>query len=703
MRRLGWILLVVVAALIAAWRVNESIGDASQSVEPTARIERNVLVESPTDLAQAVVAEPVAARSEAAKPFDVASRSMPRTTDLRGTVVDTHGMPLDAVEVRIGDAPALTTDASGRFALDGAKLVEAIVARKTGWIQVNAAGVGEGRAWDPADVRIVMAQLASLHITLSDRSGRPVEGVYIGVHLSGAEPHGHGSGRRVWGSPSTLVQDAKTDARGVAVLTGIPAQQRLRVRATRRLDHGPGLSLELEGLDASGRLVSAHDAVTPLVLEPGEERTVGVELGLYVRLSGVVQASSGAPAGGAHVTLRELEPPEDRWPPLSETVSCDEDGRFVLGALFEELPTRLQLSAASSELDGGWPSRAIALCQSPQEIARLFFDVPANGELVDDVVIELETAPAITGTVVDEKSALVGDAIVRLHPLGDALAPDGSLWTGRVRYAHAIDGAFCLPVVPPGSYDLEITAPNRGTVWLRGVEAGTRDLVITAPSGAAARVEVNVTSDFELEQVILLVGRLQPRSTELDAPTLPLAATYSEPSGWPEAALGLWYGASNSTSKLGEMRFSSWPMKGTTYMANLAEGLYWIGAKARGAQFNAYRMGTGLVHIGPGTHQITLHLQPAARLRGRVKAAARDRTLHLALATMQGELVALDVREEEMQTTVPLGAQGAFDLGSVPAVPLELRLGTREELTNGRASFRQSIHLEPGENAEIEL
>src|SRR5690606_18797631 len=82
MRRIGWILVVLVAAVLVVWRASDSIGDAGVAPVPVpaASIERSAQVEPFADSAQNAPADPLATRAEAAEPSagNITSKSSSR-------------------------------------------------------------------------------------------------------------------------------------------------------------------------------------------------------------------------------------------------------------------------------------------------------------------------------------------------------------------------------------------------------------------------------------------------------------------------------------------------------------------------------------------------------------------------------------------------------------------------------------------------
>ena len=264
--------------------------------------------------------------------------------------------------------------------------------------------------------------------------------------------------------------------------------------------------------------------------------------------------------------------------------------------------------------------------------------------------------------------------------------------------------------MPPGLYDVEASSSEHGIVWARSITAPAEDVVVQLGEPRLATVHIEVTCPEPLKQLIVLQARLQPNpGVADDTPRLAASTEVTGPFGWPDAALGLWYGAQGYSGPLGTAMFGSWLIKGSTTTRQLAPGLVWLGAKGRterGAL--CFPSGTGLVRIEEGEHVVRIALALAGSVRGRITGAPRDTLLAVALATDDGRLVPLDGRRGELEAIVDVGAGGAFFVGLVPAGELELRVGHPSELLRsdgspGGALVRRRIEVVPTETLELEI
>jgi hypothetical protein len=179
-----------------------------------------------------------------------------------------------------------------------------------------------------------------------------------------------------------------------------------------------------EALSASGNTVLKATQV--IELENGEQRS-GVDFVLPERhrIQGVVVDPNGDPVLGAIVDVaKSLRDPQ-------QGSFTDREGRFAV----EDLPKDVFTVLASH------PDFPVARADH----------VPVD----TDVRLQFRRASAISGTAIDGSGARVADYAVRLRarsssPVDDLLqrSPFGSL------QARAVNGAFQLANVPPGTYEL---------------------------------------------------------------------------------------------------------------------------------------------------------------------------------------------------------------------------------------------------------
>lgn len=168
--------------------------------------------------------------------------------------------------------------------------------------------------------------------------------------------------------------------------------------------------------------------------------------------------------------------------------------------------------------------------------------------------------------------------------------------------------------------------------------------------------------------------------------------------------LGLWYGESGRTDKRGKMSFDLTSAKQFPHTLELDEGLGWIGVKAKTADGDyTFPVGTGLVRLNAGEHELTFHQSPGSRVEGRVLGVPPNAGLFVAIATPEGDLLPLDVRRDELREMTELGAPGTFAFSLVPEGDRELRVGTRQELAAGRWRLREPFEARRGAPVRLEV
>ena len=295
-----------------------------------------------------------------------------------------------------------------------------------------------------------------------------------------------------------------------------------------------------------------------------------------------------------------------------------------------------------------------------------------------------------------------------IHPadsrlLAQQLPTGAPVWT-RVWTPASGAGRFRFLGLVPGKYDLEFSATGRARVWKRGVEAGEEGLLVTLDDPRPVTVRVDVESEVELKQVIVLRGRLRPHPGFSEHVPRLRSGTYEEPSGWPRTWFGLVYGEGGQTDDRGDLRYQLWPTDELPLTLELDEGFGWIGVKGTTVGgVDTFPVGTGLVELTEGTYELTFHQVPGCRVEGRVQGITPDAELFVAIASSKGSLLTLDVRRGERSAMSELGAQGTFAFRMVPEGVHELRVGSKEELLAGRGRLRQSFEARAGDPVRLEV
>lgn len=614
---------------------------------------------------------------------------------LRGIVTTPDETPLAGARVTVVDTQEHETlsDENGRFEFVGLERPGGLIVEFEDWMQIAAPEPKRAEDGGFTFLHVVMTPLASLELVALDAQELPVAGWNTRVDISPAEPHGlQESGYREYQPPR---QSRTTDAHGVALYEKLAANCRLLVLVDRAYEWV-----------ADDELTERRTGAVPIVLEAGERRRLVVRLGTHVSLEGVVREASGDPSPRARVVVYALDQ-LDRGRRLQvDSQRADEEGRFRI-ATVTSAPTSRVLIVAQSTIGEVPPKGMFGGTKHPDPLCIDSLEIPLDAAGHHAPPLELTVSPllAIAGTLRDTSGAGVHGSVC-LVPHAESPLVDRLISGTPLTRESTFDGRFRFTGVPPGRYDVVATDRGRETVRIDEVEAGTEDLILTFPDGVPARVEVIVDCDDTLEQVVILCSRLEPLpGVGDDAPHLPRAADLHDPFGWPEPALGLWYGSQSYYGPLGAANFSSGPLQASdTKTLELNEGLYWIGAKARtvnGAL--CFPIGTGLVRVTRGEYRLRFHLTPSTTVRGIVRGAKVEDALCIALTTSDGRLIAMDVRREDMHDLTDLSAAGRFTLHQVPTGHYELRVGTAEELRTGRARLRHAIELVEGEEHEVEL
>lgn len=621
----------------------------------------------------------------------------PQSIELRlqGIVTTPDDAPLAGVRVTVVDVQEHQTfsDEHGRFEFVGLERPGEPTVEFEDWMQIASPEPKLAKDGEFEFLHVVMAPVAALELVVLDAQGLPVADWNTWIDISPAEPHGRqDSGYRDYQPPR---KSRTTDVRGVALYETLAAACRLLIEVDRGYEWVAG-----------DELTERRAGAVPIVLEAGERRRLVVRVGTRVSLEGVVYEANGDPSPRARVSVHALDR-LDRGRRLQvDSQRSDEHGRFRISTV-SSAPTARVLVVAQSTIGEVPPKGMFGGTKHPDPLCvdSLEVSLDATGSAPGPLELTVSPLLAIAGTLLDS-SGMGVQGSVTLVPHAETPLIDRLVSGTLLSRSSTHDGRFRFTGVPPGRYDVLATDRGRETVRVEDVEAGTTDLMLIFPDGIPARVEVTVGCDEALEQVVVLCSRLEPLpGVGDDAPHLPRAAEYRDPFGWPEPALGLWYGSQGYYGPLGSVNFNSGPLQATdTKSLELSEGLYWIGAKGRTASGTlCFPIGTGLVRVTRGDHHLRFHLTPATTVEGIVHGARIEDALCIAVTTSDGRLIALDMRREDMHDITDLSAGGRFVLRQVPTGRYELRVGTADELRAGRARLQHAIELVAGESHRVEL
>jgi len=295
------------------------------------------------------------------------------------------------------------------------------------------------------------------------------------------------SGRPVSGAAVLLLRqdgtalEAETDSEGRAVFAGLrPGAYSVRVEKPEYID--------LMDLPGRGR---------PIVISAANE-PIAVALTHTAVISGQVLDSQGAPVQGAKVIaiVRRSVNGQSRFTPFGEAAHTDDRGSYRLHGL---PPGYYSVVVVPYGDDPTAEVFAPAYYGSADPGEAVFFELqPGETRAPVNLMVAGPQAPSLSGRV----SGIPGDA----HPNGAAVALAARRGL-RVPIASVLtdaDGAFVMPHVPPGEYQLTAWAPITGRES-DGPPAG-------ANARAAAR-SVSVSGadlqvDLELRPLVKMSGRL---------------------------------------------------------------------------------------------------------------------------------------------------------------------------------------------------
>ena len=646
--------------------------------------------------------EPGAGRSPSGQDTEVRSPEPADGATFVGLARAPGGQPLPGVALefevsapgeaqgRAGDRRRqVVSDEAGRFELSAPERLQVLAVELAGHVLVAAPQPRrdtEGR-WEPHEV--VLAPAATLELDVFDGEGRGLADVKVSVAISSAEPFG-GRRRPADGTLRRTISGV-TDGAGRLRLDGVWADQKLVVRTTAGEVHR-----EHSRADGDVLLSAPATAGAPIVLRAGATRRFVFTLAHRFALFGRVLKEDGTPLGGAAVSLVTEEGLAGSPLRRSSSAATDAEGRYRIVRRDVEPLRRLRVTVSQAGKPSGWLSTR----REPGYLHTVHrFELPAVPPPELELDLFVRSSLTIAGHVVDASGAPVPGGRVRLH----RGVPGGGEPVGWGQIGS--DGTFQVLGLEAGVYDLQVTPSEPyGEVWQRGLVAGVVGLKVVAPAERAARVRITaVTDGAELRDVVLLQGRLFPTDPQLTATVLESPFVGASPEGWPANEHGLWYGASSRTDERGAVTYASWRAPGGEDVLELNPGLYWFGAKGIDVHGRrCFPIGTGLVYVGAGEHELRFELTPAAELRGRVVGGS-DVGLALALVTSAGDRLRLWPGSGPRRDVLPLGATGDFRLGEVPFGAFELWVGVEDELRGGRPRLRHPIVLGPEGPATVEL
>lgn len=643
-------------------------------------------------------------------------KERPRVT---GLVVDPSGAPLADVSVQLEGVEAARSREDGRFVLEQVaktlleapyRLEETLDGRGESLrtLDVEARGFDDDGHWQP--VRITMIGTGTVLVRVESTSagkGAPVAGLGLTLDVAPAETHG-ARDEQVFGH-SFKGDHETTDEAGVARFESVPAGVRLRLSTPR---HEVYLMRAHRAADQPGRarLVTERDAKPGdrhLLVRAGETLDLRHGVGRALRLVGRVLEADGTGSPEAELVLRlARDRTSDDIGPIEVfpyAVRTDAEGRFdeVVHLMGEG---SLLIVHARSRIGerGSYSPFGGTVFPETMMIDRAVVDLAAAGDTAR-LDLRLEAERAIAGRVVDAEGQPVPFVQVAClrddtgAPVSNGLAREASTRTDR-------QGTYRLTRLPPGRFQIQVSAAEKGSAVVRGVAPGTEDLELRLDPTAVARVQVRFESERPLKTVSFARGRLSFTGGDLARfPRLEARARFGEPTGFPSGAQRVVSGSTSYHARglHGQLAVSLPPPGGTSFAA--APGLHWFGARGGDVDGRSlFPMGTGPVRVAAGEHEVTLRLVPAASLSGRVEGGG-GLPLLLRLRSSSGEIVPCFGPGGELAEAFRTDSSGAFSLDSVPAVPLTVEVGTWSELERGTPRDTVRVHPDAGQEATVGL
>ncbi len=427
----------------------------------------------PSAAAQASPREVVAQEREVSAhrttvPVDTPSIDVPldATDAFVGVVLDAEARPLSGMEVRVGDASAVSGE-DGRFSAPTPRRTTSVVVAGANWITVLEGVVGPASRIEPV---VVAAAQLELRVEVVDERGAPLDGVDVRIALPSD-----------FGTRFDRVLDRSE---------GVPWGGRSGSDGhTRPLSVG-----RVRGAEIVVRHSGFLPARAPLPKSGGVQRiTLRRPSIVDGSLQGRVTDPAGQPVADARVALCD-----------SEAV-CDEHGRFAV--LVAEIGTNRNLVA----MQRGYQPASV----------RVADDIIERAQRSESTFVHLQLGAAprrISGTVVDAsgepreglmvwtaRSMTFGNMGGRLAAVEAWLADgDDRSWN---RTDTNVFGEFALEGLLDRPYELVVLDPStlRRTT-LGPFAAGTEGLVLTAPSdGVHARVAGQVVTPDGTPQAAVIV------------------------------------------------------------------------------------------------------------------------------------------------------------------------------------------------------
>ena len=628
----------------------------------------------------------------------------------RGRVVDAGEKPVPGVELRLraprgkeSEVRTFASDDQGSFEvvctsadtrvepLDGATTVLAFdrpVAREAG-------------GWEPG--RIVLASSATLRVRVVGRSGAGVPGLSVRAELASGERRAQGIAESWFGNSGA--KHGKTDARGEIELGGIWAGHHIELSVENHVT----ASQRAEELlyDAE------RGAGEPIVLVPGEARTVVVRWTGELRVAGRTLTPEGRPVPDVGVEVTDLGTDRGGRREQLGVVRSGPDGSFEGRFLSRSLrgPVRV-VAREKGSTRSGLAQLGYAGVLRPTEgalgIRTLELAEAVDGVLQADVVIE--PGLSISGRLLDArgelvKSAGMGSSRFWAAPAGSSLF-EAQRAQDEIGFQMDDSGVFTLFGLRKGDYDLfvseEIASFYTWSTFLHrfpGIPAGSQGIELRLPKREEVRVRIRIHGE-EVEGALVLHGRLAPRDADMAKVAAANEARIAGVEGWPVGATLDFAGVSGDETEEGSWSYGFYGIEDVAEheLQPMESGWYVFGVHsyARKGARSWFPQATEPRWYEPGEYTIDFDVVPTTTIEGRILADATREHLGIELVTERGARVPLEAKvgSGEPAYVLETDAAGRFVIRHAPVGKFLLRAGNVAELERGR--FRSEVSLEVG-------
>lgn len=569
--------------------------------------------------------------------------------------------------------------------------------------------------------RVVLAQAASLEVTVHDTSGRGVADAIVRVELDPSE-------QSELGRSNITPRDAKTNANGWAALPELWVGRKLQVQVRPR----GALATSARRIHGSSLVLDGSDRGIPIILSAGESRSLAARVDDGLIIEGTVRHGDGSPAPQAHVAVIDEAGQATGEPGYLTTDRADETGRFrvVIRARSTDRQLRLISKEPATELawkehwklgrmtptersvsvptDGG----AVALTLRPNEAE--------HGVIRRDLV--LQPTLSITGLLLARDGTPAKNDRHQVHRLFAAPAgakshrAEGPL--GRPRQTLEADGRFRIWGLAPGDYDLYVTHEARLAMLGVATFPIARHCFPAIPAGAQGielrlpeRAEVNVTvrtRGGEPDRMVVDLARLSPSATaSMPGRPSPRDQLVNHLTGWP-LGFNLAFQDLAPRGATGRYSCGGYTTKEVHEHAlpPVEPGWYRFGVRAiRGSQ-SYFPVATELAYFAAGSYTVDFDLTPTTTAAGRIHGSGTGEAWAVSLVDDTGTALPLQVVPG---STLPLvriletSATGRFVLREVPVGEFHLRVGTRQQLEHGAFRIELPVELIEGENAPLDV